>query len=143
VAISDYVNGSTRYKRKAKWLSFYHAVTPQAGVNLQLVVLITAYAAVEGSPEEYGPQLIGPQFRAYESTLQADESTLVDATSGEVLAVRGALMPEAWQALTDSFEQDIMLQTEYFARARDLGAVAIAPMVLHHIAQADALGRFS
>lgn len=144
--VADLQVGNTLVRQKARFKSLYHEQTPAGQSFVRIVVIVSPYAAVaEG--DGFGPPLTGTVFKSYESTLSADNLTLVDVRpeqAGNVLATRVLGQSDAdWQAVVDSFEQPTMLQGDFFELLRDTQAVAIGELIRLHIQRADALGRFA
>jgi hypothetical protein len=94
--------------------------------------------------EGYGPALTAAGFSTRTVDLAAANDTLVDAATGEILAINTGQQPAEWTAIIAGFEQDTMLQGDFFEYLRDNGLPGtIRQLIEHHIQQADAMGRFA
>lgn len=81
---------------------------------------------------------------AYSSQLAADNNTVVDATTGAILATRlPGTSAEQWDATLAAFPGDYMYQGTFFLKMRDHQSVVIGDMIRLHIVQADAMGKFN
>jgi len=142
--VSARVSGDTRVLQKALFLSMFHQQLPNGAASVRIVVRVSLYAADATAPDGYGLPLSGAGFSAYEATLTADNSTLVDAADGTQLAQHQLGQTEAeWQAVVASFPQNTMLQGDFFLMLREHQPVQIGDMIRHHIEQADRMGRFA
>jgi len=142
--VSDRVSGDTRFRQKALFLNMFHQQLPNGIASVQVVVRVSLYAADATAPDGYGPRLTGSGLSSYESTLTADNTTLVDAATGEQLAQKPLGQTDVeWQAVIASFSQNTMLQGDFFLMLRESQPVQIGDMIRHHIQQADAMGRFA
>lgn len=82
VDIPDFIDGTTRIKRKAEVLDFNYSPRKR---SVTIIVALHPFAAIEGS-EEYGAPLADhPCFKVEEIHIIANNSTLVDAMTGEIL----------------------------------------------------------
>jgi len=139
LAVSDRIQDDTIIKQKVRFVSLLHS-QDQSGVCVALIrVLVFPFSAAAG---DFGAPLTGPYARAYETELVADNQTLVDAATGEIVAIRYLLTAEQWQDMLAS-ERQTMLQGDFFHYLRENADVRIGDMIRQHIAQANAMGRFA
>lgn len=142
VAISDFVRGELRLKRKARYINLHHPQAADGSSSVSIEVEVTHYAT---SGADYGEEVTDPTWllaRTY--TLRADNLTLVDMTTGALLAMREPGQTDAdWQAVVDSFPQNTMLQADHFVFVRDHVPLLLRPMIEGHICAADGMGRFA
>jgi len=144
VPVSDRVIADTRIKQKARFYSLLHTQEVNGVSRVIIKLLVSLYAADSAAPDGYGDKLISAGFSAYECELSADNNTLVDpAQAGAILAIRGAATDAQWQATIERFAQDTMLQGDFFEYLREQQPILIGEMIRHHIAAADAMGRFA
>ena len=75
--------------------------------------------------------------------LVADNDTIVDATTGQILAIRNDETETTWLAKADAYEQDVMLQGDFFEEVCITLPVVIGNLIKEHITNANAMGRFA
>jgi len=141
--VADRVSGDTRVRQKARFVSLFHQQLGESS-DARITVRVSLYAADASAPAGYGAPLSGPGFSAYDAVLSADNRTLVDASNGAILAMQQlGQTAQEWEAVVAGFDQNTMLQGDFFGMLRDTQAVNIGDMIRQHIAQADAMGRFA
>jgi hypothetical protein len=136
--VSDRVAGDTIIKQKATFVSLSHTQNT-SGSYASIQVLVEMYANAAGA---YGDKLSGPGIGTYHVTMNAANDTIVNAETGTILHVRSGESEGAWQALAELSPQPVMFQGDFFEMLREQ-PVKIADLIRSHIANADALGRFS
>ena len=139
VVVSDRIINDTVIKQKAVFESLTHRQM-NGQSNAIIVLNVTMYASKDG---EFGEQLTGDGFLVRRKELTAANDTLVDANTGEVLAVNDTYMPtDEWVKTAEGFKQVVMFQGDFFEFLRDNVAIEIGAVIRQHIANADKLGRF-
>lgn len=141
--VADRVSGDTRIRQRARFLSLVHGQSSDGACTAVITVLVSLYAA---QGEDYGEALSGPGLSTYTVSLSADNQTLVDAGTGQILAIRQGEQPADWQARIDELSQErtTMLQGDFFEYLRDNGLPGtMRQMIEQHIQQADEMGRFA
>jgi hypothetical protein len=93
---------------------------------------VTQHSCRNGEP---GEELAGSPGRPL--TFSGDYLTLVDAATGEQLAIRTSEDNAQWQVIEDSFPQNTMWQGDFLLEVLRKGAVNIADLVLYHMARAN------
>jgi len=136
--VSDRVVGDTIIKQKATFVSLSHNQNT-SGSYASIQVLVEMYANVAG---DYGDKLSGPGIGTYYVTMNAENNTIVNAETGAILHVRNGESEAVWQALAELSPEPVMFQGDFFEMLREQ-PVKIADLIRAHIANADALGRFS
>lgn len=120
IEIPDYVNGTTRWKRKVLFQHFGHDIL-KGVTSLKMVTWRQVFADHNGA---YGPALDQAGVPDKQVDLVGDNDCLVDATTGQILATRGDGSPgkprettEQWDSLIAelSAERDTKLQGDWFA----------------------------
>lgn len=141
VPVSDRVLGDTRIKQKARFTTLTHEQGLDGVSRATIRLVVTMYAA---AGDDFGPALTAAGFSTRTVDLTAANDTLVDAATGEILAINTGQQPAEWAAIVASFPQDTMLQGDFFEYLRDHGLPGtIRQLLEHHIQQADAMGRFA
>ena len=134
--------GGGRLGQRARFWQFGHTQSPDqlAQSTVLIKVIVTAHDLVG---EELGDELSAQGFVPRIVELSADNTTLVEAATGAILAdLRGLNLVER-QAAIDGFAQDTLLQGDFFELLRDTAPVKIGDLLRQHLQQADALGRFA
>jgi hypothetical protein len=139
--VADRVLGTTVLKQLATFVSLHHDYDAHDQPQARIVVSVQMFGI--GPDGSLGPALVGDGFSKREIVLMAANDTLVDAATGEILAIRTFAAGENWQAVLDRYEQPTMLQGNFFEYLRDNAAINIGGLIRQHIQNADALGRFA
>jgi len=140
IDLADRVISGTILKQKATFMSLLHNQNTTTGESsAKITVKVSLYAAAGTA---YGVRLNGNGISDYTVDLLANNNTVVDATDGTILAIRGDESEDDWSALLDAYTQPVMLQGHFFEYLRENAQVQIGAMIRQHIAQADAMGRF-
>lgn len=149
IPVSDHVNGSTVVKQKARFTKLTHVQQADGVCTVVVSTEVTMYGADPDSADGYGPALQGSGFFSYPKHLSADNNTVVDVATGAILAIRrertaeqAAHTDEEWAAICASYPQPVMLQGDYFEYVRQNEPIKIADLILLHMQQADAMGRY-
>ena len=141
VPVSDRKVNDTTIKQKAIFQRLEHRILPSGEARVGVNVLVNLYAA---DGEAFGEKLTGNGFQSYMVELVADNQTIVDASSGAILAINTGYKSKAdWEAQAQAYEQPVMFQGDFFELIRDNQSVEIGGMIRQHIAQADAMGKFA
>lgn len=138
--VADRVAGDTLIRQKARFVSLLHTQSPAGECRAVITVLVSLYAA---DGPGFGPALQGLGFQNYTVELVAANDTLVDAETGQILAMHQGQDAETWQALCNGYTRPVMLQGDWFEAIRETQPVLIGEMIRQHIQQADAMGRFN
>jgi hypothetical protein len=141
VSVSDRKVNDTTIKQKAVFQRLEHRIAYNDEARVAVTVLVELYAA---DGDSYGEKLVGPGFAGYTVELVADNQTIVDVTTGEILAINtGYKSKMAWEAEAQGYEQPVMFQGDFFELIRDNQPIVIGDLIRQHIAQADAMGKFA
>lgn len=164
VEIQDQVDGSTRIKRKARFLNMTYSqgtdfmFGSQPGDSVILNLMIEQYAAGAQDPVSgvfaYGERLNKRGYQDYPFQIIANNTSVVDATTGEVLCERAqydnALRianetgVELELVLPDVLKgRNFMFEGERFRMIASSQPITVDPMIVQNIQQADAAGRFN
>lgn len=88
---------------------------------------VTLYAA---AGEGFGPAFVGQGMSSYTSELVADNNAVVAAATGELLAIRTPQRSDtAWEAVSQAFEQPVMLQGNFFGMLRETQDIRIVDLI--------------
>ncbi len=159
IEVSDRVYADTRFKQKAIFQSLNHYQNIDNGESsISVTVLVRCHAAIavpapvleEGlEPEsdyvpkyEYGEVLTNKGIPDRYVQLIANNDTVVNMLDGTIIAIRQGETNEEWQTLLNSFEEQVMLQGDFFEYLRTNAPILIGQMVENHILNADLMGRF-
>jgi hypothetical protein len=166
VDLSDKVVAGTRIKRKAELVDLYYS-TMKKRVAVEVRVHVYAVAQNEFGDEIYGQLLDNePGFSPYHKAIIADNTTVVDATTGAILGSDTDLMDEAnflppveaKEAVLDVdgivvepavearpagkfYGVDYMFEFEFFKRIAETSPVIVDQLIIQKVQGADALGR--
>ena len=138
IPVTDRVFNDTTIKQKAVFTTLTHTQNEKSSKAV-IEVLVSMYANDNG---DYGQKLSGQGFSPYFSKLGADNDTIVNAQTGEILLVRTDESDALWQARADMHPDTVMFQADFFLMLRDTQTIEIGNLIKQHITQADALGRF-
>ncbi|WP_226163928.1 hypothetical protein, partial [Hymenobacter terricola] len=106
-------------------------------------VEITMYAAAADG-DGYGPELTAEGFLRRQKTLVADNNTVVNPSTGEILLIRTPVQStDEWLAAANAIPGPAMLQGEFFGLLRSYSPIDIEGLIVTHITQADGMGRFA
>jgi hypothetical protein len=141
VVLSDRVFDSTRFKQEAVFEMLEHRQQAATGESTATIALtVKSYADDNGS---FGVPLHDKGVPDKTVYLVADNNTVVDATTGTILFVfTNESIPDREEIIA-GFSQDVALQGDFFGLLRDNSPIVIGDLIRLHIAQADAMGRFS
>lgn len=138
IALSDRVYNDTIIKQKATFTSLIHTQN-EIESRAIITILVTMYANDNG---EFGTLLSGPGFQPYQVNLVADNNCIVNAESGEIIAVRTTESTEIWLAKAELLEENAMFQGDFFEMLRDTQPIRIGELIKLHITQADSMNKF-
>jgi hypothetical protein len=137
--VSDRVYQDTTFKQKARFTKLVHDQS-ETESKVVVTVLVTMYANDNGT---YGMLMTGKGFQPYPVDMTADNSCLVDAETGEILAERTTESNAHWAAIADLHPKNVMWQGDFFEMLRDSQDIRIGNLITQHIQNADRLGRFA
>jgi hypothetical protein len=149
VRVSRIVIGKTEVNQLA-WCKQFITTEEADGQFSVLMKLDLIPYAVQEEGDGWGECLagVGP-FQTRESSLRADDNTLVEVTDdptdphfGRILAIRHISTPEEWAA-AEAYPGQIMYQGKFMKYLRDHVPQVLGQVQRYHIAQADAMGRFA
>lgn len=137
VEVSSRIIADTVVRQLVRYVKLTDEKTDSGECIVSILVKVFLHADHAGS---LGERLSGPGFSPYEVYLYANNQTLVDAATGEILLIRSGETEAEWQQkVTAAAEQrDVMLQGDYFDLLRQR-AVEIEPLVVQNIRAADVL----
>jgi hypothetical protein len=150
VRVSRIAIGKTEVNQLA-WCKQFIATEEADGRFSVLMKLDLIPYAVAEEGDGWGACLagVGP-FQTRESSLRADDNTLVEVTDdptdpnfGRILAIKHLSTPEEWAAVENDFPGQIMYQGKFMSYVRDNLPQVLGQVQRYHIAQADAMGRFA
>ncbi|MBF9239473.1 hypothetical protein I2I05_18920 [Hymenobacter sp. BT683] len=143
--VCDRVIGETLFKQVARFKKLDHEQTREGVCSAIITVQVTLHASVDG---QAGPVLSGQGFDhdGYEQKLVADNETIVDPATDQLLAIRhhsihGLNPAEEWENAVNA-PQTTMYQGDYFMMVRKYSPIDIDGMIEDHIARADTMGKF-
>lgn len=143
VEVSDRKINDTVIKQKVVFQRLEHRIQPDGTARVGVSILVELYAA---SGAGYGEKLSGNGFNPYYDELVADNDTIVDAQTGDILAINingfGHKSQDDWTKQANEFKQNVMFQGDFFEVLRDTQPVEIGALIRQHITQADAMGKF-
>jgi hypothetical protein len=131
-----------RYKQKAECKGFSVHEDDELGCLVRMTIRLWLYAPDAEAPDGYGPRVEGEGFTYRPRELKADDDTLVDAATGEILAERAKCSTEQWAAVRDDPDRAVMGQGNFFQQVRDLVPFINRDLIAQHVHQANAMGRF-
>ncbi len=141
VPLTDRVFNDTVIKQEAVFDTLEHRQDAINGVaQVHVVVVVRSYANDNG---EFGIALHDkgmPDKRVY---LVADNLTVVNAETGEIVLIQAADNYFTWEEDIEALEGNVMFQGDFFLQLRDNAPIVIGDMIRQHIAQADAMGKFA
>ncbi|GAB3303736.1 hypothetical protein [Hymenobacter tenuis] len=140
--LSDLTIGDTQVKQMGQLTDFHYHKNRQTGEAWAKITLyVTLHADIAGG---IGPELPATVFgEGREEYLVADNNTLVDAETGEILAIKGIHPDAYWQELVEG-ERLVELQGVYFDKYSErIPEQSIADMWRWHILNAVAMGKFT
>lgn len=149
VEISDLVIESTEIKRKARFdrLLYQQGAEPTFGIqsaSLQKVTIgLTIQHFAKAPDGSYGTSLEGrPGFSSYQHNLIADNSSLVDAATGEVIC-DASEYNKVESVLPGGilYGRDFMYEDEFFRRMAELVDIKVDDTIIHYIQTASQLGK--
>jgi hypothetical protein len=149
VRVSRIVSGQTEVNQLA-WCKLFVATEEADGGFSVLMKLDLIPYAVVADGDGWGECLagVGP-FQTREAELRADDTTIVEVTDdptdphfGRILAIRHISTPEEWEA-AEQYPGQIMYQGKFMSYVRDNLPQVLGQVQRYHIAQADAMGRFT
>ena len=145
--VSSRVVGDTIFRQKARFMDLTHTQSPEGTCRVVVRVLVSLYAA---QGEGFGPMLSGLGVSPYIMELVADNNTLVEATTGDILTgeggklyIRGKVSEQEWEAASTSSPTPLMYQGDFFEYLRENSPINISALIRQHINQADQMGKFS
>jgi hypothetical protein len=144
--VDDIVQGDTRFGQVARFFRLEHEQDPDTGICKALIKCrLLVFSLVNGALNE---QLPRGRFVVLEPDLVGDNDTLVDAATGQILAIRyqtpATEDPAMWGQVCHCFEnRDVMLQGDWFEEQRDGAAIPVGGWILANMQQAQRMGRFS
>lgn len=139
IPVADRIFNDTIIKQKATFTTLTHTQTAN-GSNVRVEALVTMYSNDNG---DYGKPLTGSGFAPYFVTVGADNDTIVNAQTGEILLVRTNESDAFWKAKADTNPEPVMFQADFFIMLRDTQSIEIGELIKKHIIQANNLGRFN
>lgn len=143
VEVSDRKINDTVIKQKVVFQRLEHRIQTDGTSRVGVSILVELYAA---NGTAYGEKLTGNGFNSYYDELVADNNTIVDVQTGDILAINviafGYKNQPDWIQQANDFKQDVMFQGDFFEVMRDSQPVQIGALIRHHITQADAMGKF-
>lgn len=164
VEISDRIDGGTRIKRKALFNNMTYSQTGvgsmfnpgDAALNDDQVILnltIQLYSAGDLDPVTgeyvYGERLAGKKgFSDYPHHIIANNTTMVDATTGEILCPASEYDAALAQATQESIDVELVLpevlkgrnfmrEGQRFRMVAENYQITVDPMIIDHIQRAD------
>lgn len=135
IPVTDRTFGDTTIKQKAIFNSLFHQQQASGECSAIINVTVRSYASVDG---DYGVSLHDKGVPDRQISLSADNHSLVDMTTGGLLAIRRMETNLEWNAIINSFEQPTMLQGDFFELLRENSPIEIGDMIRQHIMLADA-----
>lgn len=139
IPVADRTFNDTIIKQKATFTRLTHHQS-ETSSSVTVDVTVSMYANDNGV---YGMALSGMGFAPYHKSLGADNNTLVDAQTGEILEIKADDEPlDMWLAKAAEHEKLVMFQADFFLMLRDNAPIEIGKLITKHITDADALGRF-
>lgn len=138
IPVADRAYNDTIIKQKAMFTRLTHHQS-ETSSSVTVDVIVSMYANDNGA---YGMPLTGLGFAPYHKSLGADNNTLVDAETGEILAIRADEPQDVWEANAAEHDKLVMFQADFFLMLRDNAPIEIGKLITKHITDADALGRF-
>lgn len=154
VDIADLVIGDTIIKRKCYFESLLYTQINQGptpslfggiGGNSpeRVAVVVTVKHFAKNADGTYGEALEGKNgFVPYQKRLLADDTTLVDSTTGEILCSASQYTAEAVSEGGVLFGKDFMYENEFFRRMAKTQAVIVDDLIIAKIQSASARGIF-
>jgi hypothetical protein len=145
IPLTNLVFGDTIIKQQGIFLELRHAQDAAGVCQATIDVQVVPYAA-EG--DDYGPMLPARKVNITVDTLYANNDSIVDASTGAILRIRKPLTDMAreseseWLAIAEAYAQSVMFQGDFFEVMRRFSPIDIEEMIITHIQQADAMGRF-
>ena len=142
VPLTDRVFDDTTIKQDAIFIGLRHDQNHDTGVGIvSITVLVKSFASDNGAKGIY---LGDKGMYDKRIDLVADNDTIVNAATGEILAIRTRMMtPNDWQSIIDALTVDYAYQGDFFIQLREAAPIVIGDMIRQHIAQADAMGKFA
>jgi hypothetical protein len=152
VEISDLTLDSTIIKRKARFDSLHYQQLDQPNYDGKQIVVIslTILHYTQLSDGSYGELINNSRgIQSYQTQLIADNSTLVDATTGQIIGPSSLLDDpnNLLDAYTDEngvqhdagilFGKDYMYESEFFRRIADQLPVVVDDLIKLHIVTAN------
>lgn len=140
INLTDRVFQNTTIKQKATFSGLEHRQNSD-GVSSALIMVLVQYFA--DSDGDYGVHLHDKGVPDVTKYLVADNDTVVDASTGAILAIKTDGNRDEWESIVNGYEQNVMLQGDFFGYLRDNASIIIGDMIRQHIAQGDAMGKFA
>ncbi|WP_375418138.1 hypothetical protein [uncultured Hymenobacter sp.] len=145
--VCDRRQGDLLVKQRVEFLRLTHDDSQRGFPSARIDLKIWLYSP---DGDGYGERLQYPLPDSYPDFLTADNDTLVDVSDpaspdfGRILAIRSPEFGADWEAEQAKFEHlPTMLQGNFFLLVRDTQQINLRALLLHHIQQADAMGRFA
>ena len=134
IPVSDRVFGDTTIKQKAIFNTLYHHQQANGECSVTISVTVRSFSLQDGV---YGESLADKGVPDRQISLTADNSTLVDMTTGSLLASRRYETNQEWDVIVNSFTQETMLEGDFFELLRENSPIRIGELIRMHIALAD------
>jgi hypothetical protein len=143
VRVADAVFDKTTVGQEAMVIGFHFkrdVLSLECEVNVDLLVTPRSILP-DGS---LGEVLKGKLFRTYTQPMNAANDTLVNATTGDVLKIRGQMLSHEWEEAIEEASKDVdtKLQGDWFEDLCAHAAVEIDPLLRKFISDADNIGFF-